>query len=298
MFNFHLVTVVHLLWTLDFYERTELTPKPAPAPLDKDVLTPRGLLSGLAPFLDTGLSEIDKQNARNIIETATSLAKALGLRTTQHRVETFELKLRFNMKGEEYKNEIRVLREALQHDFKDCFFYHYPREKAEVMLQSYSNWKPIFEKFPDVRLEAQAAIDCYGLNHSIASVFHSMRVAEHGLRAIAKERRVRLPRNKPVDWGTWQEIIKELGDESAKIGQKAAAGTAKDNALSFYSGALSDLNAFKDEYRNQVMHVRKDYDEHQAHRALMKVHAFMEHISEKLDYRGNRIKWGLKFRKP
>ena len=122
-----------------------------------------------------------------------------------------------------------------------------------------------------------------------------MRVAEHGLRALARERRVQLPRNKPVEWGQWQEIIREITKESNRIGERAKAGNSKDNALSFYSGAVSDLNAFKDEYRNQVMHVRTLYGEHQALRVLVKVHAFMERLSEKINHRHYRIRWGLKF---
>jgi hypothetical protein len=296
MFNFHLVTVVHFLWMLNFYERTPLTSKPRPAPQTGSHPYAGGILGALEPFLDKGLSEIDKQNATDIIETAKGLAKALDLRSTQHRVETFESKLRFDIKGDEYLNEIKVLREAFEYDLKDCHFYHYPRAKAQLLLRGASEWKKIFEAFPDIRREAAAACDCYGLGHDTASVFHSMRVAEHGLRAFAKERRIRLAKNKPIDWGTWQEIITELQKESEHIGKRAAAGTAKDNALSFYSGALADLNAFKDEYRNQVMHVRKDYDEHQALRAMTKVHAFMERISERLSHRNNRIRWGLKFR--
>lgn len=296
MFNFHLVTVVHFIWQLNFYERNPLTPKPRPAPQTGSNPYSGGILGALEPFLDTGLSEVDKQNAVDIIGTAKGLAKELDLRSTQHRVETFERKLLFNMKGEEYLNEIRVLREAFEYDLRDCYFYHYPRAKVEVLLRGASEWKNIFEAFPDVKREAGAACDCYALGHNTASIFHSMRVAEHGLRAIAKERRVSLAKNKPLDWGTWQDIITGLNAESEHIGKKAAAGAAKDNALSFYSGALADLNAFKDEYRNQVMHVRKDYDEHQALRAMTKVHAFMERISERLNHKNNRIRWGLKFR--
>jgi hypothetical protein len=99
-----------------------------------------------------------------------------------------------------------------------------------------------------------------------------------------------------VDWATWQEIITQLNAEATKIGQTAKAGQKKDDVLSFYSGAIADLNAFKDEYRNQVMHVRKDYDEHQALRALVKVHGFMERVSERINHNHSRIKWGLKFK--
>jgi hypothetical protein len=57
---------------------------------------------------------------------------------------------------------------------------------------------------------------------------------------------------------------------------------------------VADLNGFKDEYRNLVMHVRADYDESQALRAIQRVHAFLERLSEKLDDRTYRIRWGFK----
>lgn len=158
-----------------------------------------------------------------------------------------------------------------------------------------AEWKKIYQAFPAVKADALAAYDCYGLDHNTASIFHMMRVAEFGLRALAAERKIQLPRKKPLEWGQWQEIISQLNTETTRIGLKARAGVAKDNALSFYSGAISDLTAFKDEYRNQVMHVRKDYDEHQALRALVKVHAFMERISDKMDHKHHRIRRGLKF---
>ncbi len=121
-----------------------------------------------------------------------------------------------------------------------------------------------------------------------------MRIAECGLRALAKERRLTLPKNKLIEWGTWQEIIKALDGEIRDIGLNKKAGAAKDSALEFYSGARADLNGFKDEYRNLVMHVRSPYDEHQAIRALTKVHAFMERLSTKIDDKHCRIRW--KFR--
>ena len=151
----------------------------------------------------------------------------------------------------------------------------------------------LYAAFPSIKPEVFSAIDCYTLGHNTASVFHSMRVAEHGLRAIAKERKVRLPKNKQIEWATWQDIIKAINSEIAVIGGKKA-GAAKDAALEFYSGARADLNGFKDEYRNLVMHVRATYDEHQALRALTKVHAFMERLAAKIDHKGTRIRWGLR----
>ena len=174
-----------------------------------------------------------------------------------------------------------ALREALRIEFKQHMFFAYSKAKGQKFNEWADDWHKIIAAFPDVRQESFAATDCYALGYDTASVFHSMRVAEIGLRALAKERRVTLPKNKPVEWGTWQEIIKALDDEIKRIGQTWKAGNKKDAALDFYSGARADLNAFKDEYRNLVMHVRKQYDEFQALRALTRVHDFMARLTER-----------------
>jgi hypothetical protein len=297
--NFNLVTTLHVFQMLGMLERrpipsTTLSPPPSPQ-------QPFGLLSGLS-LADLGknldqpdISEWDRDRAKSLLATISELANQLGLDATQHRIMLFATSLDFKMKPEDFTTEVRVLRETFAGELSKCMFYHYPPDKLRVMMGFYPSWKRINDAFPSAKEEALAAIDCYGLGHNTASVFHSMRVAEYGLRALAKERKTELPRNKPLEWGTWQEIITELDTFAKKIVHKTRAGKAKDDALSFYSGALADLSGFKDEYRNQVMHVRKSYDEHQALRAYTKVHAFMERLSEKIDHRHHSIRWGLKF---
>ena len=302
MLNFHLVDVMHALWMLDFYERATVYAAPKPTTLPKD--HPPGLLnlaSLAGPLNELGgikkISDMDVGHAKEIIEAVTKIANQLDLKTAKHRLAHFELALRYDISEVDYKSEIKVLRDALKHDLSHRHFYHYPEAKVEVLRKFFPQWKDISTAFLSAKSEALAATDCYAMGQNTASVFHIMRVAEFGLRALADERKIQLPRKKPVAWGQWQELITALTTEATKIGLKARAGTAKDNALAFYSGSISDLNAFKDEYRNQVMHVRKEYDEHQALRALTKVHVFMERISEKMNHKHQRIKWGLKFAK-
>jgi hypothetical protein len=187
----------------------------------------------------------------------------------------------------------RALRDAIETELRGYLYYQYPKAKGEKLKTYKEDWKAPFAAFPTVTNEVFCAIDCYALGHDTASVFHSMRVAEHGLRSLARERRVKLPRNKQIEWATWQEIIKALDSEVVAINAKKA-GAAKDAALEFYSGARADLNGFKDEYRNLVMHVRAFYDQHQSLRALTKVHAFIERLATKLDHKGSRIRWGLR----
>jgi hypothetical protein len=188
----------------------------------------------------------------------------------------------------------RALRDAIQTELKQYYYYQYPRQKGEKLYAWKDDWKRTVAAFPATKRDIFDATDCYALGHSTASVFHSMRVTEHGLRALALERKVRLPKNKQVEWATWQEIIKALDDEIKLIGTAKKAGAAKDAALEFYSGARADLNGFKDEYRNQVSHVRATYDDLQALRALNNVNAFMERIAVKIDKNHHRIRWGLR----
>jgi|ERR1700722_11876077 len=188
----------------------------------------------------------------------------------------------------ELNTRARALRDAIDTELKEYLFYQYPKDKGVILKRWNDDWQKVFSAFPDTAFEAFSAIDCYALQHHTASVFHSMRIAEHGMRALAKERRIRLPKNKPLEWGTWQEIIRALDEQIKLIGMKRA-GKSKDAALEFYSGARADLNGFKDEYRNAVMHVRERYDEFQALRALTKVHAFMERLASKIDQKSQRI---------
>ncbi len=208
---------------------------------------------------------------------------------------TRRLKLFLNHKfsWSELNTRARALRDSVESELRSYLYYQYPKAKGDKLRTWREDWKASFAAFPSITNEAFCAIDCYALGHDTASVFHSMRVAEHGLRALAKERRIKLPKNKQIEWATWQDLIKALDTEIADIGTKKA-GKAKDAALEFYSGGRADLNGFKDEYRNLVMHVRASYDEYQAIRALTKVHAFMERLAAKLDHKDTRIRWGLR----
>jgi hypothetical protein len=191
----------------------------------------------------------------------------------------------------ELNTRARALRDAIDTELNLYFYYQYPRLKGEKLRSCSDEWKAITTAFPDVAEEAFSATDCYALGQNTAAVFHSMRVAEHGLRALAKEREITLRNDKPVEWATWQEIIRGLDAQITIIGNKKP-GEARDAALAFYSGARADLNGLKDEYRNLCFHVRAKYDELQALRALQKVHEFMGRLSGKMDTRHRKIEWG------
>jgi len=238
------------------------------------------------------VSDDEKKHIGSWIEYAKTICQGLFLGAALHRVALFTQKLAASpMTGMDYVAEVRALREAIEGDIAYIYFYFYQPAQAAPVLSFETDWAKALEKFPSIREDAFSAVDCLSLGHCTASVFHSMRIAEIGLRALARERRVKI-KNKPLEWANWQDILTELGKKIDKIAGRHA-GPTKDRALAFYQGALGEFGAFKDTYRNVVMHVRKTYDPHEAASALLHVREFMARLSTKLGEKDTRaIRWG------
>jgi hypothetical protein len=151
-------------------------------------------------------------------------------------------------------------------------------------------WANIWKRFPSAKYECEEAVYCCVFERHTACVFHSMRTAEIGLRALARRMKVKLPKGKRLEWAEWQQVLKEMHSVSEKVSQTMKAGPVKDETLEFYRGAIGQFYGFKDEFRNQVMHVRKNYDGFQAASALTRVHDFMDKLANKIDERGRRVR--------
>lgn len=151
-------------------------------------------------------------------------------------------------------------------------------------------WAQIWKQFPAAQADCEEAVYCYALERDTASVFHSMRVAEIGLRALARRMKIKLPKNKRLEWAQWQEILREMSAKTDLITRTAKAGPAKDALLEFYNGAIGQFYGFKDEFRNQVMHVRRTYDDFDSERALVRVRDFMEKLAGRINQKGAIVK--------
>ncbi|MDH2357052.1 hypothetical protein QCM80_41675 [Bradyrhizobium sp. SSUT112] len=92
----------------------------------------------------------------------------------------------------ELNTRARAVRDAVETELKHLYYYQYPKRKGEKLVAWKDDWKAALAAFPTIQRDVFDATDCYSLGHDTASVFHSMRIAEHGLRSLAKERRIRL----------------------------------------------------------------------------------------------------------
>jgi hypothetical protein len=242
------------------------------------------------------VSDEDKARIQQNLKFVSDVCRRMALQGAENRLERIATAFRIgNCTYIQVVQELDVLKQAIDDDIQYERFYHYPHALGESVLRVQVDWAPTIQSFPSgqVQSEIEAGVDCYALGQPTAAIFHFMRVAEYGLRALAHERGIRLVKNKPVEWAMWSDILKEI--EKAKIAiEQKTAGPKKDAALDFYSGALAHFNGFKDQYRNMVMHVRKIYEPWEAEMAMRHVRDFMNKLSTKIGEGTKRpLGWGI-----
>ena len=175
---------------------------------------------------------------------------------------------------------LEELWKTLEWEMKQEHFFHYKRDDVRRLETIETDWQKTLQRF-SVKDEAIAALDCYGFRDFNACIFHLMRIAEIGLRALAKERAVSFP-DKPIEWAEWQHLIDQISAKGKAAAQSFPVGQERDAARDFYSGAVHHFEGFKDKYRNSVMHMRRNYDELDALRSINQVRDFMNGLSAKI----------------
>jgi len=159
-------------------------------------------------------------------------------------------------------------------------FAYIPKDKAEYFEQSDLFGRPVTAAFPSACSEIKDAGNCIAAGLHTAAVFHLMRVAERGMRSLARRLHVSKVKNKtPIEFGSWEHIIAALEAKAGLNFPKTKAGQAESE---FYKGLFVELRAFKDFWRNAVMHTRADYDEHWARSAFVHVRAFVQRLSTRV----------------
>jgi len=131
--------------------------------------------------------------------------------------------------------------------------------------------------FPDARDDIRQAGNCIAIELSTAAVFHLMRVAEYGLRRLAKQLRVQLTHSgkaHPIEFAEWEKVI--TGCKNKITAARALnPGSKRQAQLERYSDAADHCMFMKDIWRNTVSHARKQYTPGEAIGVLDRVRDFM-----------------------
>jgi hypothetical protein len=180
--------------------------------------------------------------------------------------------------------ELRVLRECIEADLsKHTFAFVHPAKASILESLSVSPWDEIRKEFPKAEADILSAGECFAFEQNTACVFHLSRVAEYGLREVAKSVGVKLidkGKPMPIEYATWDKVISSINSKitSARL---LPHGATKARRLQFFSNAGENCSYLKDLWRNDVAHARKDYNEGEANGVFIRVRDFMYMLCQK-----------------
>lgn len=162
-------------------------------------------------------------------------------------------------------------------ELSEPMFLELSREKRTLYEQNGPPFgAPVAAQFPDAAPDIAAAARCLALDEATACVFHSMRVLEHGLRALAQRFGVAFAQE------SWHKVIEGVERGIEALRKKPALTTKDRTELSAYSEAATEFRYFKDAWRNHVSHAREHYEGRDAERVYNHVRDFMQQMVELL----------------
>jgi hypothetical protein len=234
-----------------------------------DAESPPAILFETAP---KGMSQEDQKFAKTTLADLEKLSIALNLQVSSALV------------NEAIKDppktprELDLLALAFSSELKAQTFLFVPPHLAKYYDLTLGDG--ITTNFPTASKEIVESGNSLAAGLYTACVFHAMRAAEIGMRALGAALAVSFP-DKPLELAEWQNIL-DQADSKIIAMQKLAKGVHKDEELNFYSQAAVQFRYFKDAWRVRVAHARETYEETKATRVFNHTLEFFEILASRL----------------
>lgn len=140
------------------------------------------------------------------------------------------------------------------------------------------------QSYPSASTDIREAGKCIAVGCCTAAVFHLMRAAEFGLRALAKDRAVSFS-DRPLDEKEWGQILTNLESKVSDMRTASRSnwkdGAIRDKQIRSYAETVQELRGFNDAWRRHVSHAdaRAFYDPNTALGVLGHVRALMQRLA-------------------
>jgi hypothetical protein len=195
------------------------------------------------------------------------------------------------------KRKIFGIESSLEQYYRnDVFGVKHPSDNSHALhmgIKAQSLFSERTEKaFPSAYMDIVEAGRCLALGRNNAAIYHLMQVAEIGLRALARDRRVTIERGKkrtivPLDYAQWGQIIGQLGEKIELINHWKRTKSLREEALRFYRSALFEITSFNEIFRKHISHARGTlYSAETALSCWGHVHRFMGTLAERISEAG------------
>lgn len=230
-----------------------------------------------------GLTDEDRQAVAGLIDSASAVAREINLEGSWQKTRRLK-RLLGSVEGTNAElvfYELGDLRGIIVNELQMRKFAYLRPPDDQYFARERLFGDEVHENFPSAREDIKDAGDCLAAELSTAAVFHLMRVAEYGLRALAHDRRISVRKNTPIDLATWQQVIDKLEDAEQEI-QNFPRTEAREAQFAFYHGAMMTLSRFKNKFRNRVAHARERYDRDEARSAFNHVQDFMQILASRI----------------
>ena len=176
---------------------------------------------------------------------------------------------------------IQAVRHSISHELAQHTFMYMPDNQAEYYERADLFGADVRDSFPEAEADIKSSGSAIACGLFTASVFHSMRVAEFGLRRIGVKLRVRLKDRghyQPIEYGTWDKVITACKNKIDVV-RKKPIGPKRQEQLEFYSDAGDHCLFMKDIWRNNISHTRKPYNQPEAVAVMERVKDFMRFLA-------------------
>jgi hypothetical protein len=218
------------------------------------------------------LAQYEKETIKANIIALADICKRIGLPTCLQLLKDRE------NDPPQSRREWDMLVATVRAELQTNVFVFVPMHRAkyyEMVLEG-----AVTAAFSTASKELVSAGNALAVGLYTATVFHSMRAAEIGVRVLGKELGVSYP-DKPLELADWQNILDQA--DSKIIAMKALPrGTHKDEELNFYSQAAVQFRYFKDAWRVRVAHARETYEESAAIKVFSHTLEFFETLAIRL----------------
>jgi hypothetical protein len=181
----------------------------------------------------------------------------------------------------ELETEVRAVREAIWSELRRETVMAVPRQYADRVDKQDLFGAAVSTVSPEAAVDIRDAGNCLAFDLPTAAVFHLVRIAEHGLRRLAKKLRVRLTHKGklvPLDYADWNKVITGIRGRIDKA-RGLSPGPKKQGQLDLYSRLADQCEYMKDIWRNDISHARRTFTIPEADGVYGRVCDFMQAIA-------------------
>jgi hypothetical protein len=176
------------------------------------------------------------------------------------------------------RDKVSDLKDLIGREMSGHGFFYISPEKGKywpIADSGHAFGQNVGDAFSSSFMDAGQAGVCLAVGLPTASVFHSMRVLEIGLRAFG------VVFNVSLDHRNWEPVIREIESKIREMHTDPTWKALPDckTKQENYSQAASHFAVLKDAWRNYTMHTRGKHGDDEAELIFLNVRGFMQRLA-------------------